>query len=185
MSKGEYRISVPNILSVFRLLLIPLFIMFFFSDIPNNTYIAAGVWLLSGITDVADGFIARKFNMITNLGKILDPLADKLTQAAVCGSLMLKYPVVIPLFVIFFIKELLMAIGGILILKSGRKIASSKWFGKASTTILFIVMMILIIVPEGVIPVEYVSALIAVAISALVFSLLMYIPEFLQIYKNQ
>ena len=75
--------NIPNILSLIRLLLVPVFVLLFFAE---KTFAAAAVFVISGITDVLDGFIARKFGFISNLGKVLDPLADKLTQmsAFVC-----------------------------------------------------------------------------------------------------
>lgn len=74
--------NVPNALSIFRLLLIPVFCAVFFRDTPNSGLWAAGVFLLAFITDIADGYIARKYNQITKLGRVLDPLADKLMKAA-------------------------------------------------------------------------------------------------------
>ena len=75
--------NIPNLLSIFRLALIPVFAVVIFSPIPNSALWACLIFLLSGATDVLDGYIARKYNMITNVGKVLDPLADKLMQITV------------------------------------------------------------------------------------------------------
>ncbi|MBR2181146.1 MAG: CDP-alcohol phosphatidyltransferase family protein, partial [Oscillospiraceae bacterium] len=75
--------NIPNLLSIFRMCLVPVFVVVFFSDSPHAYAYAAGVYALAGITDVLDGIIARKFNLITKLGKILDPLADKMMTITV------------------------------------------------------------------------------------------------------
>ena len=109
--------NVPNILTVFRFLLIPVFIYFFFSDLPNNYVISAVIFILAGITDILDGYIARKFNIITKWGKLMDPLADKAIQLTVIFCL--AYIKLVPLWAIFIIliKEILMVIGGVVLYK--------------------------------------------------------------------
>ena len=94
--------TIPNLLSLIRILLIPVFVALFFHDEMIG---AALILILSGLTDTLDGYIARHFNMITNLGKVLDPIADKLTQAVVAFCLCVKMPAVIPLFVLLVLKD--------------------------------------------------------------------------------
>ena len=71
------RMNVPNVLSLIRLILVPVFVAVFFSEDPNSGYLAAAIFLVAFLTDVADGYIARKYNLVTNFGKFMDPLADK------------------------------------------------------------------------------------------------------------
>ena len=117
--------NIPNLLTVFRLLLIPLMLYYLFTD---SLKFALIIYVLASVTDVIDGYVARKFDMITNLGKILDPLADKLLQfSALIG---LWYSKIIPLWIliVFFCKEILMGIGCFKLLKD-HVIVQAKWFG--------------------------------------------------------
>ena len=119
MSNKENKVlTIPNALSVVRILLIPLFAYLYFK---GHYAFAAIVLTVSGLTDVVDGFIARTFNMISTLGKILDPFADKLTQLVVVLCLAIRHNILIPLLVVFYAKELLMLSGSAKLLKSGTR----------------------------------------------------------------
>ena len=143
-------LTVPNAMSAFRIVLIPVFVYFALQDhIPG----ALTALLLSGLSDMLDGFVARKFNQITELGKILDPFADKLTQGAVAICISVRYPSVCPLLVLFVAKELLMLVGACYLLKNGKKPCASKWYGKLST-VLFYVSVTLIVVLDSFFHVE-------------------------------
>jgi cardiolipin synthase len=122
--------SIPNLLSLMRIALIPFILIFF---LQNNDIMAAILLTLSFFTDIIDGFIARRFNQITPLGQILDPIADKLTQAAVAFCLCFTFTQIIPLFGILLIKELVMGILGLISLNAGQKPFTSFWWGKVST----------------------------------------------------
>lgn len=129
--------NIPNLLSVLRLLLVPVFT---YEIIACDNFFTAGILLvISGITDCCDGYIARKFNMVTNLGKILDPLADKLTQVMTVFCLAVKdYPFMWCLFVFLIIKDLSLLIGGIALYKKKDGMVSSNWFGKTATIVFYI-----------------------------------------------
>ena len=100
-------ITVPNLLSLFRIVLIPVYMTVYWNATGRVHYFLAGFILaLSCMTDLADGIIARKFGLITNLGKLLDPLADKLTQLALILSLSERYRVLYPVLILFLAKEL-------------------------------------------------------------------------------
>jgi cardiolipin synthase len=176
------KIGIPNILSIIRILLIPVFIISYFILPPEKLYISAIVVAISGITDIADGIIARKCNMITPLGKILDPAADKMTQAAVCACLTIKHPQLFLLLIVFVLKELMMLIGGIIILKSGKRIESSRWFGKVATCVFFGAMLLIIMIQDISQPMLFM--IIGIAGGFVVFAFLMYIPEFFKIKKS-
>lgn len=118
--------NVPNALSILRILMIPFFaVLYLTAKTPQDYWFAAGLLLLSGLTDVLDGIIARKYHLVTKLGRILDPVADKLTQAAVCVLLAIRNPDLSILPIMYIIKEGLMLIGGYKILKKSKDIASS------------------------------------------------------------
>jgi cardiolipin synthase len=106
----------------------------------NDNYLAAFIILaVSGVTDMLDGLIARKFNQFTELGQMLDPLFDKLTQAAVAICFAIKEPILVPLLAVFVVKEALMVAGAVkLIGKNKKKPSGSKWYGKVATVLFYI-----------------------------------------------
>ncbi len=140
----EWKWTVPNLLSMLRLALIPVFIVLYGvgGGRPPLLYWALAVLVLSGVTDLLDGWIARRFNQISDLGKLLDPLADKLTQFSVLVCLTATFHQLLPLVAICFGKELLQGIGGLLLLWRGEKIRGSLWYGKVSTFTFYLVMAI-------------------------------------------
>lgn len=126
--------TIPNILSFIRILIIvPLVISFL-----NERFIESGIYLLiSGLSDMFDGAIARKFNQITQLGKILDPIADKLTLIAVVICLAILFPNVWPIVIILISKDVLMLIGGAILLCMKIRPPAAKWYGKVATAIFY------------------------------------------------
>lgn len=128
---------VPNILTIIRFLLIP-FIIYFLAI--NQYIIGVILFIISGITDVVDGAIARKFNFITDFGKLMDPLADKLTQISVLATLMFKNLIPVWILVIVIVKEAVM-IAGASFLYGRDVVVSSKWFGKLATVLFFIAIV--------------------------------------------
>lgn len=182
MKKKDF-VSIPNILSYIRILLIPVFAYCYLTaNTDGDYYFAAVILLFSGLTDMADGMIARKFGMITYLGKILDPLADKLTQAtvAVCLAIRVKWMPV--LLCIFLIKELTTACGGFKLMHDGIRLVGAKWFGKLSTAVFYIVMILIVGLPMMGETVR--TVLIFISAVFLVFSFLNYIPVFFRLKNN-
>ncbi len=131
--------NVPNILTIFRIFLIPVYIVAFCTcgEVKN----AAGwIFIIASATDVIDGFIARKFNMMTKAGQLLDPLADKLMQLTVVISLLIAEIIPLWFVIILAAKEILMIMGGIF-LYSKKTFVKSNVFGKVNTVILFLAMI--------------------------------------------
>ena len=128
--------NIPNVLSIIRICLVGVFVYVFFSNHPNNLIWALVVFLSAGLTDVIDGFLARRFNWITNLGKILDPLADKLMQCTVLVCMLIKDMIPLWLVIPFILKEFLILLGGLLVIKKRKVVVVSNIFGKA-TVVLF------------------------------------------------
>ncbi len=181
-------LTIPNIISAVRILLVPLFVVFFFVDtLANHEIYAIVVLLLSGLSDVVDGTIARKFNMISDLGKILDPIADKLTQAAVVFCLLIKHPSILPMFIVFLVKELLTAFAAMYLLRHGTKPISAKWWGKLSTVVIYITTLYLIVSEIVEIPYAWISyVLIYSSIFFMLLSMFGYLSIFLKpIAKNK
>lgn len=141
--------SIPNLLSFVRLVLIPVYIIIYLNaDSPTDYYLAGGILAVSCLTDLIDGQIARRFNMITNLGKILDPLADKLTQFALILCLALRYHFLWYVVVLFFIKEAFQLIaGGCRLLRKGIMLKGALLSGKICTTVLFVSLIALVLFP--------------------------------------
>jgi len=136
---------IPNILTTVRLIIIPFFAYFLFK--AESFWLAAALFLLSGITDVVDGWIARRFNMITDVGSVYDPLVDKLMQITAVVCLAVKE--VIPVWIICIIaaKEVTMiAVGIVLYIK--KIVVHSNWYGKIATVLFYAVILALIVFPQ-------------------------------------
>lgn len=116
-------LTVPNAMSVFRILVIPFFAYFFLKGNLTAAIVALG---LSGLSDALDGMIARHFNQITELGKMLDPLADKLTQGTVAICIAVHYPSIWPLLALLVLKELVMLCGAMLSAEKRQKAVRGK-----------------------------------------------------------
>ena len=142
--------SIPNLLSFVRLVVIPVYIIIYLNaDSPTDYYLAGGILAVSCLTDLIDGQIARRFNMITNLGKILDPLADKLTQFALILCLALRYHFLWYVVVLFFIKEAFQLIAGSCrLFRKGIMLKGALLSGKICTTVLFVSLIILVLFPS-------------------------------------
>ncbi len=142
-------LTIPNLLSLFRLVLIPVYARIYLTATQDYQYgIAGGIMALSCLTDLIDGKIARHFNQITNLGKILDPLADKITQFALTFCLSLKYPVLNPVLALFIVKEVFQLVVGLAFLLQGRMLSGALPAGKVCTTVLFISLIALVLFPN-------------------------------------
>ena len=128
---------IPNALTILRFILIPFIIL----SIVKDEYINAFIFLtMSGLTDVLDGIIARKFNFITDFGKLVDPLADKATLVSILVALTLKDIIPMWIFVIVFIKEFIM-VSGASFLYGKELVVSSKWYGKLSTVLFYLAIV--------------------------------------------
>jgi cardiolipin synthase (CMP-forming) len=134
--------NIPNILTLFRIFLIPVFILVFFSNISNSLFIAILIFLIAGFTDILDGHIARKFNLITKFGMVLDPLADKLMLITVLACLSIQGYTSIWILIIVGAKELFMIVSAIF-LYNDNTIIPSNLFGKISTFLFYLSIFIL------------------------------------------
>lgn len=145
--EGENKIiTIPNFLSLFRIFLLPVIVWFYV--VKGRYSIAGSVLILSGITDIVDGFIARRFHMVSNLGKILDPIADKLTQAIVLICLMTRFPWMLLPLVLMACKELCMAVTGSLVIRKTGQVPGAVWHGKIATILLYAMLLLHIFLPN-------------------------------------
>ena len=173
--------NVPNTLTVFRSLLLPVFIAAYFLAPEAYFYLPAVVLAVSGLTDVADGYIARRFHQITPLGRFLDPVADKLTMASVTICLAITHVPLRWLFGIYFVKEMTLALVGLVQLKSWRNSITAKWYGKATTALLYTLMFVVILFPG--IPEKILYVLILPPVFFIVLSFIFYLKE-IKKHKN-
>ena len=141
--------TIPNMLSVFRLLLIPVYVAIYLNAQTLTDHLVAGsILAVSCLTDMIDGKIARHFNMISTTGKVLDPLADKLTQFTMIVCLAIKYPILIPMIILFVVKELFQLIAGYINMRHGKMLTGALITGKICTAVLFISLIIMVMVPQ-------------------------------------
>lgn len=152
MFSGKWKkeiFTIPNLLSLFRVILIPVYMHIYLNATEDRQYFWAGsILAISCLTDMADGIIARKCHMISNVGKVLDPLADKLTQLALILSLTAKYSVLYPVLALFLIKELFQGGALLFFAKKGKVLPGALLAGKLCTTALFLSLILLVMFPR-------------------------------------
>ena len=170
--------TIPNLLSYLRLALIPPIIWLYCAC---RSYTAAA-WMMafSAATDVIDGWIARRFNMITDWGKIIDPIADKLTQIAICFCLAWRYIPVRFMLVLLIVKEVYMGIIGLVFIHKTDTVEGSVWYGKMTTVIFFLIALILVMAPG--LPQHAVIVLVSLESAAILFSMVAYTRRYLKLY---
>lgn len=133
--KASDLVTVPNILTYLRFLLVAPFIFFFL----NKNYIAAALCIgFSGLSDCLDGFLARKLDQVTSLGKILDPIADKVTLVSVAVCMVIYMPSLLPIMLVMIGKEFLMLLGGLILLIMKITPPPARWYGKVATVIFYL-----------------------------------------------
>lgn len=166
--------TIPNLLSLFRLALLPVYAYIYLNATEDYQYLTAGtIMAVSCITDMVDGKIARRYNMISTLGKILDPLADKITQFTLTLCLSLKHPVLRPVLVLFVVKEVFQLVVGAVHLRKGKMLPGALLAGKVCTTVLFVSLIALVLFPN--LPERLVETIAAVDTVFLVISFISYI----------
>lgn len=175
----EQMFTIPNFMSLFRLALVP-FILWIY--LRGEYSIAAALVLLSALTDVFDGIIARKFNMVSDLGKVLDPLCDKVTHAALLICLLTRYRFIWLVLGLLVVKELIVAGLGALSVKRGRAVAGAKWYGKLSTVVFEVVMIALMLFPS--IPAATAFWMLVAVCAVMVFAMIMYIIFFIGLINH-
>ena len=175
--------NIPNILSSFRICLVPVFVIVYFSESAHSKIFAVLIYALASFTDFLDGFIARKYHITTNVGKVLDPLGDKLMTVAVLVSITVDG--VIPVWVVSVAvaKEVLMGIGGLVVHRRGSgEIPPSNMIGKSSTVVFFLVCAALMLLPG--IGRGLAVIMISVAVALMLAAFVSYITMFAKIMRR-
>lgn len=165
---------IPNILTLSRFLLIPIIVLY----LLQGNYILAFVFLtISGLTDILDGTIARKFNYISNFGKLIDPLADKATQISVLIVLTIKSIIPIWILIVVVLKEFAM-ISGASFLYGKEFVVSSRWYGKLATVLFYIAIVFSLIIRQFNLSYQFDIYIYYLALISTIFSLVMYFRAF-------
>ena len=172
--------TIPNMLSAFRLLLIPLYVVLYLrAREPIDYILAASILAVSCLTDMIDGQIARRFQMVSTLGKFLDPLADKATQFTLIVCLAITHPVLWGLAILMAIKESFQFIAGFVVFRQGKMLKGALFSGKLCTVILFLSLILLVLLPD-----MNPAAVVAITITDGIFMLLSFISYILTYCKH-
>ncbi len=140
-NKYRYKIlTIPNVLSFFRLCLIPVFVWTYCEK--KDYMLTALAVFVSGLTDVVDGFIARRFHMVSEFGKAFDPIADKLTQLALLICLLTRFPQIWVLTVLLVIKEFFSGVSNLVVIRKLGRVYGAEWHGKLTTCAIYGVVML-------------------------------------------
>ena len=176
-------LTIPNLLVFLRAALVPVFVIFYIKEMYVSAFI---VMAIAFFTDFLDGFIARKFNCITDLGKTIDPIADKLYQFAVALCLVASYPAMISMATILFVKEISMGVMGLIMIGRGGKVFGAKWYGKLSTVVIYVSMLFLFLAPvfSYEVPKGVANVLVLICDAVLVFSAIMYTRLYVEKIKE-
>ena len=181
----DYKVKfVPNLLSLFRICLVPVFILAYFADNNEFKLYAIIIYILASFSDFLDGYIARKFQASTNLGRVLDPLGDKLMMISV--MICITIDGIIPLWAVIVagVKELLMAIGGFVMHRVAKApVQPANLIGKASTVFFFFICLTLMVFRS--IPGHITEWLISAAIFVMLLALLSYIRTYIKFMKSR
>lgn len=163
-------LTIPNVLSFFRLCLIPIIVWLYIS---KEDYLwTLMVLLLSGLTDVVDGIIARKCNMISDFGKAFDPIADKLTQAAMLCCLVVRFKYMLIPLGMLVIKEVVTGITALISIKKTEQVEGAVWHGKLTTVVLYLMMAVHLVWFN--IPTTVSLIMVGVCIGIMIMSFIMY-----------
>ena len=174
---------IPNILSIFRICLVPVFIAVYFADNRDIKYYAVLVYAIAGLSDFLDGYIARKYDAQSKLGKLLDPLGDKLMTFTVLVCITITRPILFWAALLFFIKEILMGIGGLVLHKKARvELPPANFIGKASTFVFFVVCVTLMLFRD--LPDSIAIILTSGAICLTLIALAGYLRSYIRIMKS-
>lgn len=182
MRKKDY-FTIPNLMGYFRILMIPVFLWLYYSAETTREYAISFVALIvSYLTDFFDGKIARKFNCVTEFGKTLDPVADKMTQCAVAIAVSLRLPELIPFLVLFVCKEFYMGVIGIYLLKKHKIRHPAQMYGKIYTWILDMGIMALLFFTN--LPQTVVDGIIMFMIITLIITWILYLRFHIKVLKE-
>lgn len=183
MRKKDY-FNIPNLMGYFRILMLPVFLVLYVrAESEKDYYLAFIILAISIATDFLDGKIARKFNMVTDFGKVLDPVADKLTQGVLALAIVFRHPFMLYFLAAFIVKELYMALMGLYLIRKGKGVNGAKWYGKVCTAIVDAGVFILLLFTD--ISILMANIVILVMIAVVCLTLLGYIVFHVSVLKGE
>ena len=175
---------IPNIISFFRICLVPVFVFVYFSDEAETKLYAVLIYALAAFSDFLDGFFARKYRASSNLGKLLDPLGDKLMTFTVLVCITIDRVIPIGAVLVVGVKEVLMGVGGIVLHRKAHvELLPSNLIGKTSTVVFFLVCVTLMLFRN--IPAAIATAMIYLAICLTLVALVSYLIAYIRVMKNR
>lgn len=176
--------SIPNLLGYLRLILVPVFLILYYRADSWGAYgVAFGVLAVAMLTDFFDGKIARKFNMVTDFGKALDPVADKIVQGSVAIAVCFRFPNMLFFLLVFILKEIYMAVMGVYLIKTRKYWTPAQWYGKITTAVVDVAVFALLLIPG--IPKRAADIVIGVLIIFVIFCLIKYVQFHKKILREE
>lgn len=170
--------NIPNVLTIIRLLLIPGFVYYYFSPMEYGVRIAIVIFVAAGLTDILDGVIARKYNLVTRLGIVLDPLADKLMLLTVLISITLKNQIPLWIIIVVATKETILILGAITLFNDNDIVVPANWLGKFSTVTFYIAILAITF------DIPYSQAMLDVFVLVTIVALVVYINNYINIRRQ-
>lgn len=174
-------LTLPNILSLFRIALIPVIVWLY--AISDNILWTGIVLAVSGLTDIVDGWIARHYNMVSEVGKALDPIADKLTQGAVLLCMTFRFPLLVFPFILLLVKEAFVGLTGLLLIQKSGTVYGAEWHGKAATCLIYAMLLVHLFWVN--IPPAIMVASVCLASGAILASFVLYAIRNLKLLKDR
>jgi cardiolipin synthase len=175
--------NIPNLLSLVRVALVPCFAIVFLSSLPNAALWAGGIFIIATLTDLMDGYLARKWNQITKLGRILDPLADKLLQVTAVACLAVQKVIPSLFFIVFAAKELFMLLGGVFLVKRTDDVMPSNMFGKMVSFLISTLIVVTIFFKEFIHP-NTTNLLYTIAVTLALAAMVVYVAKYLKNHSS-
>lgn len=172
-------LTIPNLLSLLRIPLAFLFYYFYTWNNLKGLILSILILLVSALTDMLDGKIARHFHQISEFGKILDPIADKITQATFIFCLFNRYPAIIPLFIFFLVKETTIAVFALIAVRRSGENQGAMIYGKVNTVLLYICLGILLFAID--LPQRVANVIMCIAFLSLLQALVLYLIAYIKI----
>lgn len=173
---------VPNAITIIRLFLVPIFIYVFFSGNPYSHIYALAIYLIAGVTDLLDGYLARKYEVVSVVGTVLDPLADKLMLLTALWCLAAIKEIPLAVFIIMAVIEGFQILSGIyLYFRPQESVISANKFGKSATVLFALAVTMMVLVPDS----PFTMAIVLLAVAAKVVSFSSYLVHYLRSRRQQ
>ncbi|MDD6615728.1 MAG: CDP-alcohol phosphatidyltransferase family protein [Lachnospiraceae bacterium] len=176
--------SIPNLMGYFRILMLPVFLVWYHrAETPEEFGAAFALLAVIFLSDALDGFVARRFHMVTGFGKILDPVADKLVQGTLTLAVSFRHSWMKVFFAVFLIKEVYMSVMGMYLLRVKNSLNGARWYGKLCTAVVDSCILILLFLPK--LPADVSNTMILCMIGVELFTIGMYLKFHLGILREK